>query len=160
MNKKLLLIVLGLLCAAVVAGAGWFLLAPRPTAPQPEDNGVDWVGPQEEYTGSVQSGGSIAIPGMDAMNFKAGEKKQAVNLYNPAENSCFFQISLLLADGTRLYQSNLIVPGKGLYEIELLTALPEGVFEDAVLKYECFSMDADCTPLNGAELTLTIHSLP
>lgn len=47
-----------------------------------------------------------------------------------------------------------------MYEIELLQALPEGAYDGSVLKYECFRMDSDRTPLNGAELTITIHSLP
>lgn len=161
MNKRLILIVLGLVCAAVVVGAGCAFLASKPTTPrQQAENAVDWAGAPEDDTGAAQPGNSIAIPGMDVVNFKANETKQTVNLYNPAQNSCFFQISMLLEDGTELYRSDLIAPGKGLYEIELLQTLPEGTYDGSILKYACFSMDTEHTPLNGAEFTFTIQSLP
>ena len=47
----------------------------------------------------------------------------------------------------------------GVYEIELTDGLPEGVYRNSVIKYECFTMDDDCNPLNGAELTSTIESI-
>ena len=97
---------------------------------------------------------------MDRVYFKAEETKQTINLYNPARNSCCFQISLLLEDGTELYQSDLIAPGKGVYEIALRKPLPEGTFDGCVLRYACFTMDEEHTPLNGAEFTFTIESQP
>lgn len=161
MNKKWILIVLGLICAAVVVGAGCVLLAPKPaTPPQQVEDAVDWAGAPEDETGVSQPKSSIAIPGVDVVYFKANETKQTVNLYNPAQNSCYFQISMLLEDGTELYRSDLIAPGKGLYEIELLKTLPEGTYDGSILKYECSSMDKERTPLNGAEFTFTIQSLP
>lgn len=158
MNKKWILILLALACAAAV-GMGGLFLARKPSLPPEAEDAVDWVGAGEEYAGSAQSPQSIAIPGTDVMQFKANTKEQAVNLYNPAQNNCYFRLSLLLKDGSLLYQSKLLAPGKGLYEITLLEALPEGTYEGSVLKYECFGMDDARTPLNGAELTLTIQSL-
>lgn len=148
-----------MLCILLTAGCGHSKQAEgNPPLPVEED-AVEWEGSREEYSGAEAASESIALPGMDEMNFKANEKIQTVNLYNPAENSCYFKISILLEDGTVLYQSNLIAPGKGLYDIELQKALPEGTYENSVLKYECFDMDEDYTPLNGAELTLTILSI-
>lgn len=161
MNKKLILMVLGLVWAAAMVGVGCASLASEPTTPpQQTENAVDWAGAPEDLTGAAQPGNSIAIPGMDVVRFTANETKQAANLYNPAQNRCYFQISILLEDGTELYRSNLISPGKGLYEIELLKALPEGTYDGSILKYECFGMDEARTPLNGAEITCTIQSLP
>ena len=90
------------------------------------------------------------------MTFKADAAEQAVNLYNPKQNTCYFKMSLYLKDDTKLWESNLVEPGKGIYEMELLQSLPAGSYEDAILKYECFAMDEKQTPLNGSEIKLTL----
>lgn len=143
---------------AIVGVYGFFHMRGDNAPPHIDEDAVDWAA--EENTDSVLSGKNIAVPGTDVMNLKADRKKQSVNLYNPEKNSCYFKISLLLADGTLLYQSDLIAPGKGIYEMELSKALPEGTYDDSILKYECFDMDESYTPLNGAEFALTIQSVP
>ena len=80
-----------------------------------------------------------------------------MNLYNPEQNTCYFRMTLLLSDGTQLWQSGLIEPGKGIYDITLEQTLAAGTYEDAVLKYECFAMDDAQTPLNGSEIKLTLN---
>ena len=161
MNKRRILIVLGLICAVVAVGTGCARLPEKSDLPPKKmENAVEWAGAPEQSAGATQPGESISIPGMDVWNVQANETKQTVNLYNPAQNSCYFQISILLADGTELYQSDLIAPGKGLYEIALSKTLPEGTYDGSILKYRCFSMDKERTPLNGAEFTFTIQSLP
>ena len=98
--------------------------------------------------------GSIAVPGFARMRIGADTQNVDVNLYNPAENPCYFKISLLLDDGTVLYESGLIEPGKGLYEITLSRALAPGAY-DAVVKYETFS-PADMSVMNGVELNIKL----
>ncbi len=98
--------------------------------------------------------GSIAVPGFARMRIGADTQNVDVNLYNPAENPCYFKISLLLDDGTVLYESGLIEPGKGLYEITLSRALAPGAY-DAVVKYETFSL-ADMSVMNGVELNIKL----
>lgn len=160
MSKRWILIVLGVVCAAILLAAGGAVLTSRSILPPQKAAGaIDWTGPVPD-DGSLPPGNSIAVPGVEVMQFKADETRQSVNLYNPARNSCYFQISILLADGVKLYQSEWIAPGKGLYEIDLLRSVPEGRYDGSVLKYECFSMDEEHTPLNGAEFTFTIESSP
>lgn len=98
-----------------------------------------------------------AIPGYESLTLKADEKKQETVLSNPAENTCLFRISLLLEDGTLLWTSKEIKPGKSSDPIRLSQPLSPGQYPNAVLKYECFAMDADKTPLNGAEIKLTLR---
>ena len=76
-----------------------------PEASLPEGSG------QKQNETSAQ--GSIAVPGTEKMIFKADQKKQEVNLYNPGKNNCYFRISILLEDETLLFQSGMISPGKG-----------------------------------------------
>lgn len=99
--------------------------------------------------------GDISILGYGTMVMKAGQKQQKVDMGNPKENDCYFRITLLLEDGTRLYQSDLIEPGKGFQKIELEKTLEEGTYA-AVIRYDCYSYDEKQENLNGAESGFTL----
>lgn len=99
---------------------------------------------------------SIAIPGYEMLELKAGSKVQSLCMPNPPQNCCYFQISLYLEDGTLLWQSQLIEPGKTSKPIRLSKALEKGMYPNAVLRYSCYSQDENLTPLNGAETKLTL----
>lgn len=99
---------------------------------------------------------SIAIPGYDVIAMSAGKEKQRVVFFNPEGNGCYFQISLTLSDGTPLYESGLIPPGKAVYGITLRQALEAGTYEDAVLAYSCYAL-GDMAELNGAVTVLKLE---
>lgn len=99
---------------------------------------------------------TISIPGYEGISLVADTKQQTVGLPNPAQNTCYFQITLLLEDGTNLWQSKLIEPGKVSDPIKLVNALPKGTYPNAILLYDCYSMDGNMTALNGAETKLTL----
>lgn len=162
-GKKVLLLVLAIVLVegCIIVGVNWgnwFEKKERSSIKAVEEDAEKWIGRKEEYTGEKNTD-TIDIPGFDAMNLKAGETKQAVNLWNPKQNICYFKMTILLSDGTKLWQSDLIRPGKGLYEIELNKALEAGTYENAILKYECFTLDEAQLPLNGAEVKFTINVL-
>lgn len=123
-----------------------------------DEDAVDYTGDKDTYTGKKNTD-TIDIPGFDIMNLKAGSKKQSVNLYNPKENTCYFKISILLNDGTKLWESKLIEPNKAVYEITLNQSLEAGTYENCTLKYECYAMDEEQSPLNGSEIKFTINAL-
>ena len=155
--------VLLLLAALLLAGGGVAVgLGRQPAAAPPAaalDPGTeDYTGDRATYQGEKNTD-TIDIPGYEAITLQAGTAQQSVNLYNPEQNSCYFKISLLLADGTVLWQSDLVAPGKAIYELTLAEPLPAGEYADAVLKYECFAMDEAQTPLNGSEIKLTLNAL-
>jgi len=100
---------------------------------------------------------SIAIPGYESIELKANSKQQSVCLHNPIQNSCYFKVSLFLADGTLLWQSELIEPGSNSKPIVLLMPLEKGTYYNATLKYSCFSMNDDLSQLNGAETKVTLQ---
>lgn len=116
----------------------------------------DWTGNKETYTGEKNTN-TIDIPGFDQMNLKADATVQKVNLYNPEANTCYFKMSLYLFDGTKLWESKLVPPSKAIYEIKINKTLKEGKYKDAKLKYECFAMNEERTPLNGSEIKLTLN---
>ena len=99
---------------------------------------------------------TISIPGYEGINLVADTKQQSVGLPNPAQNTCYFQITLLLEDGTELWQSKLIEPGKVSDPIKLVNALPKGTYPNAILQYDCYTTDGSMTALNGAETKLTL----
>ena len=99
---------------------------------------------------------SIAIPGYEMLELKAGSKAQSLCMPNPPQNCCYFQISLYLEDGTLLWQSELIEPGATSRPIVLSKALNKGMYPNAILRYSCYRMDENLSPLNGAETKLTL----
>jgi len=118
-----------------------------------DSSAVDWNGKKKNEVKNEEA--TIAIPGFETITLKADETKQEVNFHNPDSNDCYFKMTLIHSDGSPLWTSELIEPGKGMYEIELETALTAGEFQNAVLKYECFSL-TDQSPLNGSEINLKL----
>ena len=101
------------------------------------------------------SGANIAIPGYEKLSFAAGKTEQTVNLKNPPENACTFVLSLTLDNGTTLWTGEALSPGEAFTRISLSRALDAGEYP-ATLHYDCFSLQ-DNTPLNGAEIQLTLE---
>lgn len=99
---------------------------------------------------------SINIPGYTMLSFKAGELNQQVTIPNPIENTCWFNVSLVLSDGTVLWTSDMVAPGETSENIVLSKPLEKGDYPDAMLKFECFADEAGTQALNGAETELTI----
>ena len=99
---------------------------------------------------------SIAIPGYEMLELKAGTKEQSLCLPNPPQNCCYFQIALYLEDGSLLWQSELIEPGTTSKPMVLSKILDKGMYPNAILRYSCYRMDENLSPLNGAETKLTL----
>lgn len=166
MNKTAKSILLILLAVVLVGGGifvgvnwnNWFGRNDPAPAADVDSNAEDYTGDKDTYTGKKNTD-SIDIPGYGSISFQADTKEQSVNLYNPEANTCYFKMSLFLSDGTKLWESGLVEPGKGLYNITLDQTLSAGTYEDAVLKYECFAIDDAQTPLNGSEIKLTLNVL-
>ena len=115
------------------------------------------VNPQNQISTNVEKPKSIAIPGYEGLELTADTKKQTLCLPNPAQNACYFQISIYLEDGTLLWKSELIEPGKTSKPVKLSEPLVEGTYRNAILHYDCFTMDGSMTPLNGAEMKFTLR---
>lgn len=172
MNKKTLAVFICCLAAVaaggVAIGLNWDALMGGKTATSQgvgmtvDPDAVDWEGelPEETQNPEEQTVSQVPmakIPGYGALEFNAGTTQQAVNFVNPEGNQCYFIITLCLADGTELYQSQLIPPGKGLYEITLNQSLEAGEYENAKLQYRCISLEDGQTEYNGANVNLTLR---
>lgn len=149
-RKSPLLIGLILLLVAVIAAMLIWIVSnsmgqgsedPNPVGQQTE--------PVEKLTDS------ISLPGYGGLHLTAGKTEQSLALPNPAENFCQIRISLILEDGTVIWTSELTPPGEQA-QIVLNEALEKGDY-NATLKYDCFQMDENKTPLNGAACQLVLH---
>ena len=64
--------------------------------------------------------------------------------------------AMLLLDGEALWRSDLLAPGQTAPQQTLSRALAAGEYS-AVLKYECFTDEAETVPLNGSEIALVLR---
>lgn len=94
--------------------------------------------------------GRILVPGYSGAKMKAGDKVLALRIGNPAENTCYLKATLQLEDGTVLYESGLIEPGKGYDSIELNQSLEVGEY-GAFVHYQGYSMDENREQLNSCD---------
>jgi len=155
-KKAIIIIVAVVLIAAATVAALYFcgVFTPK-TEPA---NGVvgritdDWDPGVEEPTGA-KSG--TQIPGYSSAEMKAGDTSLKLSVGNPKDNKVGFFASLVLEDGTVLYESELLKPGQGLTEIPLSKTLENGTYNAKVV-YRCVALDEDHTPLNSAESGFTL----
>lgn len=152
-RKSPLLIGLILLLVAVIAAMLIWIVSDSMGQGSEDPNPV---GQQTEETEPVEKlTDSISLPGYGGLNLTAGKTEQNLALPNPAENFCQIRISLILEDGTVIWTSELTPPGEQA-QIVLNEALEKGDY-NATLKYDCFQMDENKTPLNGATCQLVLH---
>jgi len=142
-----------LLCVALIIIAVLiFLLLRKEPVKVETPNGISAT-----ESGNVEKNtDTISIPGYEGISLIADSKQQTLGFPNPEKNTCYFQISLYLDDGTLLWQSDLVAPGKVSDPILLAQELAAGTYTNAVLKYDCYTMDGTMTPLNGATTKMAL----
>lgn len=138
-QKKLRMIALGVLAAALLITAVIVITLPKESPPV------------EKLTDSID------LPGYTELTLKAGTMEQEIAFQNPEQNFCYIQPSLWLADGTLLWRGQLIAPGDVGDAIILSRPLAAGEYPDAVLRYDCFALDEEKSPLNGATTQLVLN---
>ena len=114
-----------------------------------DDNATEWQGKQnlKGYNGDSDK---IAIPCFDSLIFEKNCIEQKVNIYNPDSNSCYMKFIIKIdyeSKKINVWQSDLVKPSKGFYEIQLNQALREGTY-NAEFIVECYGENN--TQLNGA----------
>lgn len=158
----IVLVALLLIAGGITVGLNWnnWFGEKPPVVQHPDldDGAVDWQGEQSKEQPKTPDGqAGIAIPGYKEIRLKADTLEQSVNLYNPEGNDCYFVMSLILPDGTEIWKSKMVPPGKGLYTITLNQTVAAGTYENSVLKYECYKQNDELTALNGSEVKLTLE---
>ena len=112
----------------------------------------------EDYVGKhkpTHQDNSIAIPGFQVLRLKANSLEQEPGFYNPEVNKSYFVIEVRLDDGTLLYKSDLIAPGKAIYKAQFSESLPEGSYSATVI-YHCYALDS-LEERNGAKIKIKVE---
>ncbi|MBQ2617144.1 MAG: hypothetical protein IJF90_09810, partial [Synergistaceae bacterium] len=67
-------------------------------------------------------------------------------------------MSLTLSNGLPVWTADDVLnPGEAFLRIDLERKLAPGTYRNAVMKYECYSLE-DMSRLNGAEIRVTIEA--
>ena len=159
-KAKLLIILLSVVTVAALAALLIVVVSDRkPPAPSVVEDTSLVIGggePIPEEQNVPKDVGNTHLPAYGGLTFAAGRKEQETVLQNPGANTCLIRISLILADGTTIYQSELVKPGYYTKPVTLIAPMERGIYRDATLQYECFTDDEAQTPLNGATVQLDI----
>lgn len=81
---------------------------------------------------------SISIFGFSELHMKSGELNQSFDFRNPNTNDCYMDITLLLSDGTKLFEIKRIEPGYGIKEVQLNNVLENGDYLNCCFNVQCF----------------------
>lgn len=148
-----------ILLIAVLIAIGFFVSGSLHDEKEPENtNGVVGIVSDGWSTGlddQPTESASIQIPGYSMAEMKEEDTSLHLSIGNPEDNSCGFYATLMLEDGTVLYESELLVPGYGLTEIPLSETLQKGEYT-AVVLFQCVTLDDAHAPLNSAESEFTL----
>ena len=148
-GKDTLLLILIIITILSVSAVIWTLSNYSEKTPEPEPS-ESTSEPVEKLTDGID------LPGYQWIPLSSGKLEQEQTFPNPPQNFCYIRVSLRLEDGTVLWTSELIAPGESSAPVILSEPLEKGEYKNAVLKYECFRMDDDLSPLNGGEVKLTL----
>ncbi len=156
-RKVLMPIIISFLSLALVVSGVTiaYLLKERQEQPKPPVYGEDG----KPLDGDVEKNqGTISAPGYERLEIKADTAAQGFALVNPAQNSCYMKISLILEDGTVLWTSQPTAPGEATDEVVISPTLPEGRYDGATLRYACFRDKACTKELNSVVINLYLLS--
>jgi hypothetical protein len=161
-SQKILIICLILLLIVATGVIVWLVSKSESgpgNNPEPESTAQTT---QSEHGGLVvpERPEMIDITAYESLELKADTLEQSVRFDNPLQNNCWLVITLSLEDGTVLWKSQELQPGQVVRSITLNQSLAAGEYENAVLRYQHWTYDAEKEPLNGAETIVTLKVVP
>lgn len=146
-RKKKILLALLLVIAVVIGG---YFLWQRNQGPVLDPALEDYVSNLKRPDDLDET--RILIPGYSELKGKAGSKNVSVALFNPADNPCYFQFTIVeKTKNDELYASKLIPPGKGIKGIQLNKEMPVGTY-DIVIHIKSYDLNDYKEEFNGAEV--------
>lgn len=152
MKKRYVIVILVILLFTILQAVCMWRNAKPIERIQPDSNASDWNG-EHELDKRKTEVRQIAIPGIDSLFFKADQKEQKVNFYNPKSNECLM-VFVLYVDDRVMWRSGYCKPDSGYYTIELNEPLKEGEY-DANLMHECYREDG--ATLNSANVKFKLY---
>lgn len=79
-------------------------------------------------------------------------------LFNPENNPCYFQFTIVHDNGEILYKSKLIPPGKGITGAKLNRKMAEGTYKVRI-RINTFDLNNYRAEFNGAEIASELRAL-
>lgn len=124
------------LCLLLLGIGIWQVLPSSPSIPDVIEAWIpdiqDNLGKQNEKEKSEV--GSIEVKGFSKWHVPAGQNENlTIALENPSSNRCYFTFTMTLDDTKEvLYQSKMVPPGEGIYQITLSKPLEAGEYNATV----------------------------
>lgn len=146
-------LIISLLVLIIVIGIVLvFLLMKKNETPAGTNGHIDGAASEwdDNLNAPSEIEGRILVPGYNGAKMKTGDATLTLRIGNPSENNCYLQATLQLEDGTVLFESGLLEPGKGYEEVELNQTLEPGSY-DAMVHYQGYSMDEEPEMLNSCD---------
>lgn len=147
-NSKKLLIILCIFLVIAIGVIIWLLTSKGVPGANTGDKQSGLVVPEQQEM--------IQVTAYESLELKADTLQQEVRLSTISDNECITVMSLVLEDGTELWQSGELYPGQIVLSMTLSQPLPAGEYPNTVLRYQHFTLDEEKTPLNSAETILTL----
>ncbi len=109
-------------------------------------------------SGTDNGNQSIQINGFTDWSLPAGKTENLpIVLENPEGNPCYFTFSIVLSDGTLLYESKQVPPGTRISSVTTNQPLDEGKYEAEIVIDTNDIVTGE--PMNSAKSKITIHSV-
>lgn len=147
---NIIIAVLSILLIAFICVLAYVILQEKEIAGSSahiDENASEW---DDGIDNESEIEGRILVPGYSGAKMRSTDTTLKLRIGNPKENTCYLQATLQLEDGTVLYESELIEPGKGYEEVELKQTLEVGEYE-AFVHYQGYSMDENPEMLNSCD---------
>lgn len=101
---------------------------------------------------------SIQINGFTDWSLPAGKTENLpIVLENPEGNPCYFTFSIVLSDGTLLYESKQVPPGNRISSVTINQPLSDGKYEAEIVITTNDVVTG--TPMNSAKSKIIIHAV-
>lgn len=102
--------------------------------------------------------GGILLKATTGFSFVSGTKVQEIDIPNDRANDCAFTLSIYLADGTEVFCSDYLYPGESLRRIQLSKELDPGIYKNALLIYQCYTISEPHCAISQCEFRVEINS--
>lgn len=100
----------------------------------------------------------ILVPGYGKFTIKKGSDTVDTVLFNPEDNPCYFQFTLVEAGTNKvLYESKLVPPGKGIQPVKLNKKMDKVGTYKAILKFQSIDLEDTDIQYNGSEMEVSLN---
>lgn len=101
----------------------------------------------------------ILVPGLTKLVMGANtDVLSGTTLFNPDDNPCYFQFTIVESNGDVLYESKLVPPGKGVSDAKLNRVVKKGTYKVSI-KIKTYDLNNYEAEFNGAEIDSELVAL-